>query len=100
VVEVAAVAVPSELGGDDLKVVVVVSEGSVLLHEELVAHAQQRLPRYSIPRYVEFVKALPKTPTNKVQKHVLRADPFTSATWDREAAGVKVKSKHSQQRNG
>ena len=99
-VEVAAVAVPSELGGDDLKVVVVVSEGSALLHEELVAHAQQRLPRYSIPRYVEFVKVLPKTPTNKVQKHVLRANPFTPATWDREAAGVKVKSKHSQQRNG
>ncbi|CAG1003140.1 partial fatty-acyl-CoA synthase, partial [Gammaproteobacteria bacterium] len=83
VLEVAAIAVPSELGGDDLKIVVVATEGAQLTAEELVAYAQAKLPRYSVPRYVEFVSALPKTPTNKVQKHVLRAQPFTPKTWDR-----------------
>jgi crotonobetaine/carnitine-CoA ligase len=83
VVEVAAIAVPCELGGDDLKIVVVARNGADLTPEALVRHAEARLPRYSVPRYVEFVDALPKTPTNKVQKHVLRAQPFTASTWDR-----------------
>ncbi len=83
VAEVAAIAVPGEIGGDDLKVVVVLKEGAAMDPATLIEHAAQRLPRYSIPRYVEFVQELPKTPTNKVQKHVLRSTPFTSATWDR-----------------
>lgn len=83
VAEVAAIAVPGEIGGDDLKVVVVLKEGVSLEPDGLVAHAQARLPKYAVPRYVEFVAALPKTPTNKIQKHLLRAAPFTAATWDR-----------------
>lgn len=85
VIEVAAIAVPSELGGDDLKIVVVAREDTQLTPDALIEHARVRLPRYSVPRYVEFVPALPKTPTNKVQKHVLRAQPFTASTWDRNA---------------
>jgi carnitine-CoA ligase len=83
IVEVAAIAVPSELGGDELKVVIVADKDAKLAPEAIIAYAQARLPRYSIPRYVEFVTALPKTPTNKVQKNVLRSQPFTAATWDR-----------------
>jgi len=89
VAEVAAIAVPSDIGGDDLKIVVVAKNGSGLGVEALVAHAQSRLPRYSIPRYIEFVDALPKTATNKVQKHLLRAVPFTPTTWDRMRAAGK-----------
>jgi len=83
VLEVAAIAVPSELGGDDLKIVVVARSDAKLTPLDLIRHAQRYLPRYSIPRYIEFVSSLPKTPTNKVQKHVLRSTPFTDATWDR-----------------
>lgn len=90
VAEVAAIAVPSEIGGDDLKIVVVLKEGADLDADALIAHAQGRLPRYSIPRYVEFTAQLPKTPTNKVQKHVLRAAPFTADTWDRLQSAGRV----------
>lgn len=83
VAEVAAIAVPSEIGGDDLKVILVRKEGMRLEHEDVIEHARRKLPRYSIPRYVEFVQELPKTPTNKVQKHLLRSKPFTESTWDR-----------------
>ncbi len=31
------------------------------------------------------------TPTEKVQKHLLRADGITADTWDREAAGIVLK---------
>ncbi len=85
VLEVAAIAVPCELGGDDLKIVVVPREGARLEPEALVEHARTRLPRYAVPRYIEFVDTLPKTPTNKVMKHVLRAQPFSFRTWDRMA---------------
>ena len=83
VLEVAAIAVPCELGGDDIKVVVVPAPGARLNPATLVAEAQARLPRYAVPRYVEIVNALPKTETNKVRKNVLRETPFTPGTWDR-----------------
>ena len=83
VVEVAAIGVPSELGGDDLKIVVVRQEAAALTAEDLVDWACVRLPRYAVPRYVEFVDALPKTPTNKVQKHLLRLHACNANTWDR-----------------
>ena len=87
VAEVVAIAVPSNIGGDDLKVVIVLKDGAKICEEDIVAHARVCLPRYSIPRYIEFVSCLPKTPTNKVQKHVLRSTPFTPTTWDRVQSG-------------
>ncbi|GEM_PF-3916727 len=44
-----------------------------------------------LPRYVEFFAALPKTPTAKVQKVALRRSGITAATWDREAAGYRLR---------
>ncbi len=82
--EVAAIAVPSELGGDDLMVVIVRDPNSELDAVTVIGLATKYLPRFSIPRYVEFVSELPKTPTNKVQKVVLRNRGITSNTWDRE----------------
>lgn len=89
VLEVAAVAVPCELGGDDIKIVVVVRPDVVIEHESLVAHAAQHLPRFSVPRYVEILAALPKTETNKIRKNVLRSTPFTDKTWDRQAGSAR-----------
>lgn len=84
VMEVAAIAVPCELGGDDLKVVAVLKPGLVLTPEAIIERATRDLPKYAIPRYVEFVEAMPKTPTNKIRKNELRATPFTPSTWDRQ----------------
>ena len=42
-------------------------------------------------RYIDLVPNLPKTPTGKIQKYELRAAGCTSTTWDREAAGIKLK---------
>ena len=83
VLEVAAIAVPCELGGDDVKIVVVTHTNTQLKTETLIAYAQTQLPKFAVPRYVEFVPALPKTETNKIRKNVLRETPFTPGTWDR-----------------
>jgi crotonobetaine/carnitine-CoA ligase len=43
------------------------------------------MPEFAVPHYMEFVEALPKTPTEKVQKHLLREHGVTKDTWDRMA---------------
>ena len=50
-----------------------------------------RMAHFMVPRYFRFIGELPKTPTMKVQKHLLRAEGVTQDTWDREAAGIKLK---------
>ena len=85
VLEVAAIAVPCELGGDEIKVAVVTRPDVKLLPGAVIAQAEKELPKFAVPRYVEFVTALPKTETNKVRKNVLRETPFTPNTWDRLA---------------
>jgi crotonobetaine/carnitine-CoA ligase len=50
------------------------------------------MPYFMVPRYVRIMESLPKTPTAKVQKHLLRDGGVTSDTFDREAAGIRVKS--------
>jgi len=44
-----------------------------------------------VPRYVEFVAEIPKTPTEKIQKHKLRDAGVTATTWDRETVGYRVR---------
>ena len=43
-----------------------------------------------MPRYLEYVDALPVTENGKVTKYRLRDRGITAATWDRETAGYKV----------
>ncbi|MCC7410069.1 MAG: AMP-binding protein [Gammaproteobacteria bacterium] len=91
VAEAAAIAVPSEHGEDEVKIVVVRKTDSGLGAEELVRFLIPRMPRFMVPRYVEFVDALPRTVASRqIRKVELRADPVNANTWDREAAGVVV----------
>ncbi|MBO0821562.1 MAG: AMP-binding protein, partial [Nocardiopsaceae bacterium] len=89
VLECAAIGVPSELEDEDVKLAVVRQPGSQLDEEELIEFCQAKLPRHMIPRYLEFVDELPRTPTDKVAKYRLREagdHGITATTWDREAA--------------
>lgn len=72
VMECAAVAVPSALGEDEVKVVVVPREGEAVTAAELWDFAREHMPLFWVPRYIEFRASLPKTPNQKVQKYLLR----------------------------
>ncbi len=86
VLESAAVAVPSELSEDDLKVIVVARDGVDLTPSDLFEHCVQHLPRHMVPRYVEVRRAtLPRTPSEKIAKETLRAEGVTAETFDSEA---------------
>ena len=90
VAESAAVAVPAELGEDDVKAVVVLNPGAELSAVALLNYCVQAMPYFMVPRYIEFKPDLPRTPTQKVRKFELRAEGVTPATWDREQAGFRV----------
>ena len=65
--------------------------GAALDPAELLAFLPPRLAHFMVPRYVRVLPALPKTPTQKVQKNLLRAEGVTADTWDREAAGIRIR---------
>ena len=90
VLESAAVAVKSELAEDEVKICVVLQPGEKLSYEELIRYANDRMPYFAVPRYVEFMDRLPKTPTERIQKYVLKQAGITENTWDREKAGIKI----------
>jgi crotonobetaine/carnitine-CoA ligase len=84
IVECAAHAVPSEVGEDDVKICVVLSDGlPVPTAQELFGLGEDSLPRYAVPRYLEFVDSLPKTATGRVRKGELRDRKSTGHVWDR-----------------
>jgi len=72
-------------------VVIAPVEGAEIDPLSLSEYLADRMPYYMVPRYIRVVEALPKTPTEKVQKAELRAVGITDDTWDREAAGMRLK---------
>ncbi len=75
VYQVAAVAVPSELGEDDILVVVVKQPNAALTAANIVQWCQGNLSSIKVPRFVSFIDSMPLTPTHKILKSALREDP-------------------------
>jgi len=75
---------------EDEIMVVLVAGGDAPDPEELTHWMAERMPYFMVPRYIRVVAALPKTPTERVQKNTLRDEGITPDTWDRDVAGVKV----------
>ncbi len=93
VLESAAVGVPSEyLSDDDVKLCVVLRPGAASAAADLLGFLASRLPHHMVPRYIEMLPAMPRTPTQKIMKSQLRAAGVSAATWDRKAAGVALRS--------
>lgn len=91
VFESAVVGVPSDLTEDEIKAVVVPRENVTVDPVELIEYLVERMPYFMVPRYLEFRDELPKTPTQKVHKHVLRDAGVHDGVWDREAAGIVLR---------
>ncbi len=90
VLEAAAYALPSELTEDEVAVAVVPAEGAELAPEELLRFCVATMPRFAVPRYLRILDALPKTPSQRVQKYLLREQGVTSDTHDRDTFGIEV----------
>ena len=66
-------------------------EGRAVDEAALLEWLRPRLAHFMIPRYIRIMPVLPKTPTQKVQKHILRAEGVSPDTWDRAAAGLEIR---------
>ena len=76
--EVAVIGIPDEKWGE-LVMALVVTDGSPVTAEELIAHCRTMLAGYKCPKRVEFVAEVPRTATGKLQKFKLR-QPFWEGT--------------------
>ena len=89
--EVAAIPTPSKFGEDDVMIVVAPVPGHQLNPLDLFRFLEKRMAHFMLPRYIRVLDELPKTPTQKVRKHLLRQAGVKTDTWDREAEGIQVK---------
>ncbi|MGH8150348.1 MAG: class I adenylate-forming enzyme family protein [Steroidobacteraceae bacterium] len=74
VAEAAAIGVPSELGEEEILVVVVPRQPGGVEARELVEWCRGRLAAMKVPRFVALAESLPHTPSHRVAKHLLKAD--------------------------
>jgi acetyl-CoA synthetase len=75
VTESAVVGKPDEQRGEIVKAFVVLDPrhaGDAALRADLSEHVRRRLGKHAFPREIDFVEALPKTPSGKIQRFLLR----------------------------
>jgi long-chain acyl-CoA synthetase len=78
VLDVCTVGVPNDEWGEEVKSVVLLAEGfepSAELGDAIISHGRERLAAFKSPRSVDFVSDLPRLPSGKIQRRLVRA-PF------------------------
>ena len=92
VTAVACFGIPSEHieTESEMKLDIILKEGSDATEESVARFINDNAPYFFVPRYIELVKELPYTPTNKVQKFKLRKKGISPSTWDRTKTDFKL----------
>jgi acyl-CoA synthetase (AMP-forming)/AMP-acid ligase II len=72
VLDVAVIGVPEKQWGEVPKAIVVVKEGQQVTEEEILEYCRERLAKFKQPKGVDFVEALPRNPTGKVERRILK----------------------------
>lgn len=99
VAEVAAVGIssaqlPKELsasgGEDEILILVQKTSPGSLTEDQLFADLAEHLPKYMLPRFIQFVDDFPRTPTGKIQKKLLKAETLKPGIWDRASRMMRL----------
>ncbi|GIT44106.1 MAG: hypothetical protein Ct9H300mP11_20420 [Chloroflexota bacterium] len=93
VLDCAVLAVPSELGEDEVKAYVTPREGATPDPRELGYWGADNLAYFKVPRYWEVRDELPRTPSLRVRKDVLvkKKENLIEGCFDMESAGIKLR---------
>ena len=93
VMDCAVIAVPYELGEDEVKAYVALKPDTELSPADVIYWAAENLAYFKVPRYLEIREALPRTPTLRVRKDQLRNErqDLTEGCFDREAADIRIR---------
>jgi len=81
--ECAVIAVAAEVEAGEDEVMAVIVADSALDPVGVWDYCKGRIPEFAIPRFIRIVDALPRTPSEKIQKSVLREEGITPETHDR-----------------
>ena len=89
----AVIAVPSELGEDEVKAYVTPRPGQAIDPAQILHWCADHLAYFKVPRYLEVRAELPRTPSLRVRKDLLRQERenLTQGCFDREAAGIRLR---------
>ena len=85
VLECSSVPVPSELGEDEIKIIIAPREGARLEFAAVMDFCREKMPRFMIPKYIEIVPEVHKLPNHKIDKARLKSEGLTPTTWDAES---------------
>ncbi len=93
VLDCAIIAVPSELGEDEVKAYVTPRPGETVQPEDVIHWCADNLAYFKVPRYIEIRDELPRTPSLRVRKDMLRQEreDLIAGCFDREAAGIQLR---------
>jgi crotonobetaine/carnitine-CoA ligase len=92
ITECAAVGVPSEFeSDDDIKLTLVLQKGEILSPEDLMTYLIPLLPHFMVPRYLEYVNELARTPTGKIMKGTLKKMGINENVWDRKSSSISIR---------
>lgn len=83
---VVGVAADQQAGEDEVMAFIVPRDGQPLDYRDITAWCETRMPAFMVPRYLDCLAELPRTPTEKVRKKELRERGVGPATWDRDRA--------------
>ena len=78
VAEVAIVGVPDEIFGQAIKAYIVSAPGIELQEKQVLKYCAENMESFMVPKYIEFMESLPKTPNGKIDKKQLKAEAEAS----------------------
>jgi crotonobetaine/carnitine-CoA ligase len=76
---------------DEVMVAVVLKPGETMKPEELLDFIKDKLAYFQVPRFIDFIDALPKSKVHRIMKRFLKERGVLESTYDREKAGYEIK---------
>ena len=90
IVESCVFGVPSELSEEEVMACIVTRPGVTPDALSLHQFCASKMAKFMVPRYFRFVERFPKTPTDKIEKHLMQKDGITPDTWDAAAVESRL----------